>query len=100
MSFCSLHRHDHYSIYDGFGKAKDAVSKAQELQQTALALTNHGNVSGIIEHYLACKEGGIKPILGIEAYIQPSFSPGKKSFHATILIMNDTGYKNLMRLVS
>lgn len=98
--FVNLHRHDTFSLFDGFGTAKQAAAYAKELGQSALGLTNHGNVCGLVEHYHACKDVGIKPILGVEAYFQPRFNPDKRRFHLTILCQDMQGYRNLMRMLS
>jgi len=98
--FVSLHRHDQYSMYDGIGLASRSAKRAAELGQSALALTNHGNVFGLVEHYRACEEVGIKPILGMEAYITWSESKARKLSHITLLVENQKGYENLMRLVT
>ena len=76
-----LHRHDEFSAFDGFGKAADLAMIAKENGLTALGLSNHGNVNGLVEHYLGCKEAGIKPILGCEVYFQPKFNQEKQKYH-------------------
>lgn len=101
--FVHLHRHDQFSLYDGLGKAEQAAKHTANIGQPALALTNHGSVCGLIQHYNACKEVGIKPILGIEGYFVPSLEKSKdkrKSYHLTLLVKSDKGYKNLMQLVT
>ncbi len=103
--FVNLHRHDQFSLFDGYGTAKKAVQYADSIGQEALGIANHGNVSGIIEHYSACKETGIKPILGSEIYFQPKFiQPGQgkktKRYHLTVFVMNLKGYYNLMEMLS
>lgn len=102
MGFCHLHRHDHFSVFDGFGTAKQAARYAADLGQKALALTNHGNVSGLVEHYHACKEVGIHPVLGCEIYFQPKFdpTPGAPRYHLTILCKTTEGYHNLAKMLS
>lgn len=102
MLFVNLHRHDTFSLYDGFGTAKQAAAYAKELGQTALALTNHGNVCGLIEHWAACNDAGIKPILGVEAYFQPEFKPEQdaRRYHLTLWCQTTEGYHNLMRMLS
>ncbi len=98
-----LHRHDEFSSFDGFGKALDLVRIAEKQGITALGIANHGNMNGIIEHWLACKQTGIKPILGIEAYFQPKFNkhdPKPDSFHLCLFASNLQGYKNLNRIMS
>lgn len=100
MSFCNNHRHDQYSTFDGFGTPKNAAKYAKELGQTALGIANHGNVNGIIDHYFACKEVGIKPILGVEAYFQPKFDKEKKNSHLCLYAQNKIGYSNIMKIIS
>lgn len=94
-----LHRHDHFSLFDGFGKAEENAKHAKKLGYTALGLANHGNVSGLIEHYVACKDVGIKPILGVEAYFQPVWNKEKPRYHLCIFVKDIEGYGNLNRLM-
>lgn len=106
MSFVHLHTHSHYSLLDGMSKIPELVARAKELGMPALALTDHGNMYGAIEFYNECKKAEIKPIIGVEAYIaerrmydkEPSLD--SKRYHLTLLARNNTGYKNLMKLVS
>lgn len=63
-----LHRHDEYSTFDGFGKAKDLAEIAKEYGYESLSTTNHGNTNGLIQTYIACKEIDLKAILGVEGY--------------------------------
>lgn len=99
--FVHLHTHNEYSLFDGFGKASDIAKHVAELEQPAVALTNHGNVCGLMQHFNACKSQGIKPILGVEAYFVPDALEKKRNHtHLTLLVKDDEGYKNLMRLVS
>lgn len=98
--WCNLHAHNMWSFYDGYGEAKYHVERAKGLGQTALAVTNHGNCSGWVEHFYACKDAGIKPIMGVEAYFQPRFKPKGKRYHLTLLAMDGTGLHNLMKLTS
>ena len=67
--FVHLHVHSHYSLLDGPSQVGDLVKKAKEFGMTALALTDHGAMYGAIEFYKACKDAGIKPIIGVETYI-------------------------------
>jgi DNA polymerase-3 subunit alpha len=104
--FVHLHTHSHYSLLDGLSKIPELVKRAKELDMPALALTDHGVMYGAIEFYKACKKEGIKPIIGVEAYIAERTLHDKeanidsKRYHLTLLAKNHTGYKNLMRLVS
>jgi DNA polymerase-3 subunit alpha len=104
--FVHLHTHSHYSLLDGLSKVPDLVKRAKELGMPALALTDHGALYGAIEFYNECKKAGIKPIIGVEAYIAERSrfdkEPGidAKRYHLTLLAKNNAGYKNLMKLVS
>ncbi|MDR0608948.1 MAG: DNA polymerase III subunit alpha [Planctomycetaceae bacterium] len=104
--FIHLHCHSHYSLLDGAGKIEDLLKRAKDLEMPALALTDHGNLYGALEFYQKAKEAGIKPIIGFEAYIAPrsrtekSGTAKESNYHLTLLAMNKTGYKNLLRLSS
>ncbi len=106
MKFVHLHTHSHYSLLDGLAKPAELVARAKELGMDALALTDHGNLYGAIEFYQLAKKAGIKPILGVEAYICPrtrfdkAHGADDKSFHLTLLVENKTGWHNLMKLVT
>jgi DNA polymerase III subunit alpha len=98
-----LHRHDEFSTFDGFGKALDLARLAKKKGLTALGIANHGNMNGIVEHWLACKEHDIIPVLGVEAYFQPKFNkkdPKRDSFHLCLFALNLQGYKNLNRIMT
>lgn len=108
MSYVHLHNHTEYSLLDGANKIKKMVAKAVEYKMPALAITDHGNMFGALEFYKACKSAGIKPIIGMEAYMAPGSRKdkktagvaGKTAYHLLILAKNNTGYQNLMRLSS
>lgn len=109
MSFVHLHNHTHYSLLDGANNIKKLVAKAAKLKMPALAITDHGNMFGVLEFYQAAREAGIKPIIGMEAYIAPGSRKDKKgsgrggtksSYHLLLLAKNFTGYRNLMKLSS
>jgi DNA polymerase-3 subunit alpha len=104
--FVHLHVHSHYSLLDGLSQVGDLVKKAKEFGMTALALTDHGAMYGAIEFYKACKDAGIKPIIGVETYIanrtrfDRDAQIDNKRYHLTLLARNTVGYKNLMKAVS
>ena len=105
--FVHLHVHSDFSLLDGAASVKQLVAKAKELGQTALALTDHGNMFGVISFYKACTEQGIKPIIGCEFYVAPESRfekkealNGKRYYHLILLAKNEKGYKNLMLLCS
>ena len=106
MSFVHLHTHSHYSLLDGLAKIDDLVKGAAHLGMTALALTDHGNLYGAVEFYKKAKDNGIKPIIGVEAYLAPgsrhSKKPGidDKRYHLLLLAENNEGYQNLLKLVT
>lgn len=106
MKFTHLHVHSHYSLLDGLGKIDDLVRRAVELGMDSLALTDHGNLYGAIEFYQKCRKAGIKPIIGMEAYIAAgdmhSKNPGvdDKRYHLTILASSTEGYYNLIKLTT
>ncbi len=102
--FVHLHVHSHYSLLDALPKANDLVKTAKARGFSALALTDYGNMYGAIEFYQACEKEGIKPIIGAEVYITLGSrfdkDPNDRFYHLILLALNDTGYRNLMKLVS
>lgn len=94
------HRHDEFSFFDGSGKAIELAQLAKEKGYTALGLTNHGNTSGLIQHYDACKAVGLKPVLGVEAYFLPVYKENKRGFHLCLYAKNLEGYKNINAIQS
>jgi DNA polymerase III subunit alpha len=104
--FIHLHCHSHYSLLDGLPKIDDLVNRAKELGMTSIALTDHGVMYGIIDFYKACKKAGIRPILGVEAYVAPRLHTDKepgvdvKPYHLVLLAKNEAGYKNLLAITS
>ncbi len=109
--FVHLHNHSHYSLLDGLTKIENMVARTKELGMDAIALTDHGNLYGAIEFYQKAKKAEIKPILGVEAYVSPGARTDKTSesvsgngrlpyYHLILLAKNETGWKNLIKLVS
>jgi DNA polymerase-3 subunit alpha len=102
--FVHLHTHSEYSLLDGHARISRLVSRAVELEQPALALTDHGAMYGAVEFYRAAKKKGVKPIIGCEAYFTPesrTVRDGKPNlFHLLLLAKDAEGYRNLMALVS
>ena len=95
-----LHRHSEFSLFDGFGNAQGLAKTAKEIGYTSLGMSEHGTVSGWIKHYQACKEEGIKPILGVECYYQPEFTQDKESYHLCLFAKNYTGYRNINKILT
>jgi len=106
--FVHLHVHSEYSLLDGAAQLEKLVKKARELQFPAIALTDHGNLFGAVDFYLAAQKAGIKPIVGCELYIAPGARTERGSQdggyeganHLTVLVRDLTGYRNLIKLVS
>lgn len=106
--FVHLHCHSHYSLLDGASPVKRLVARAKELGMNALALTDHGNLYGALEFYKACKEAGLNPIVGYEAYIAPGSRFEKEgaarskeaAYHLTLLAQNRAGFRNLVKMAS
>lgn len=105
-NFVHLHLHTEYSLLDGACVIKRLVRRVRELGQTAVAITDHGNMYGVIEFYKACKAENIKPIIGCEVYVAPRTRFDKvhridsSPYHLVLLCKNQTGYQNLIKLVS
>lgn len=104
MSFVHLHTHSHYSFLQALPKIDELVEKAKTEGMPALALTDAGNMHGAIEFYKAATKAGVKPILGVDAYIAPKSryeqERGEKRSRLVLLAENETGYKNLLKLVT
>ncbi len=106
MDFTHLHCHSHYSLLDGLSKPEPLVERVKELKMSAVALTDHGVMYGAVEFYNLCKEAGIKPIIGLEAYVAPRSFKDKEGkldsdyFHLTLLAKNEIGYQNLIKLTT
>nr|WP_308625262.1 DNA polymerase III subunit alpha [uncultured Eisenbergiella sp.] len=107
MAFAHLHVHTEYSLLDGSNKIKEYVKRVKELGMDSAAITDHGVMYGVIDFYRAAKEAGIKPIIGCEVYVAPNSRFDKeltggddRYYHLVLLAENNTGYANLMKIVS
>ena len=108
MGFAHLHVHTEYSLLDGSNKIKECVARVKELGMDSVAITDHGVMFGVIDFYRAAKAAGIKPVLGCEVYVAPGSRFDKETvgngddryYHLVLLAENDTGYHNLMKIVS
>ena len=106
MAFCHLHTHTEYSLLDGEASIKKLVARVKELGMTSCAITDHGTMYGVVDFYRECKAQGIKPVIGCEVYVAPGSRFSKvhgtdnKYSHLILLAENETGYKNLIYLVS
>lgn len=106
MAFVHLHTHSHYSLLDGLAKIDDLIARTKELGMDAVALTDHGNLYGAVEFYKKAKKEGVHPILGVEAYIAPKSRFERKNHttkayhHITLLAQNNTGWQNIIQLVT
>ncbi len=107
MAFAHLHVHTEYSLLDGSNKIKEYVARVTELGMTAAAITDHGVMYGVIDFYRAAREAGINPVIGCEVYVAPGSrfdrerSEGEERYyHLVLLAENNTGYHNLMKIVS
>src|SRR3984893_4622378 len=105
-SFVHLHLHTEYSLLDGAIRMKELMKKAAEFKMPAVAMTDHGNLFGAIEFYQEATHAGVKPIIGCEAYIAPRSHKDRanamreSAYHFTLLAQNETGYHNLVKLLS
>jgi DNA polymerase-3 subunit alpha len=105
MSFCHLHLHSHYSLLDGANRIDDVVRKAAEMNMPAVALTDHGNLFGAVQFHDTAVKAGVKPIIGCEVYVARQGRKNRDgrssaSNHLILLAENQTGYNNLVKLVS
>ena len=105
-SFVHLHLHTEYSLLDGAVRMKELMEKAAGMKMPAVAITDHGNLHGAIEFYQAATDAGVKPIIGVEAYMAPGSikdrpnSQRDAAYHFTLLARDETGYRNLVKLMS
>lgn len=106
-SYVHLHCHSHYSLLDGASRIPELVARTKEQGMNAVALTDHGNLFGAIEFYRECRDAGINPIVGYEAYVSPGKMTerearrrGEAAYHLTLLARNSLGFKNLVKMAS
>ena len=107
MAFCHLHTHTEYSLLDGSNKIKDYIARVKELGMNSAAITDHGNMFGVVEFYKTAKAADINPIIGCEVYVAPDSRFERETshgddryYHLILLAENNTGYNNLMKIVS
>jgi len=106
MSFAHLHVHTEYSLLDGFSNIKKLVKRVKEMNMDSVAITDHGTMFGVIDFYKAAKAEGVKPIIGLEAYMAARGMKDKdskldrSSFHLLLLAENEKGYQNLLKIAS
>ena len=104
--FVHLHVHSEYSLLDGLPHPKDLAARAAELKQTALAITDHGTMFATVDFYDSCKAKGVKPIIGVEAYLakrrmqDKDAKEDRSAYHLLLLAENNVGYQNLLKLIS
>lgn len=107
MQFIHLHNHTHYSLLDGLTKIDELIERVKDEGVPAVAITDHGVMYGVVEFYQKCKQAGIKPIIGLEAYLAPKSRYDKVTksdesnyYHLLLLAKNNKGYKNLIKLTT
>jgi DNA polymerase-3 subunit alpha len=105
-NFVHVHCHSEFSLLDGANRLSPLIKRAAELEMPALAITDHGVMYGVADFYMKCKDYGVKPILGVEAYVSPthhkdrSGKHGQSAYHMVLLARNNEGYKNLLKLTT
>jgi DNA polymerase-3 subunit alpha len=107
MKFTHLHCHTHYSLLDGASRIPELVARVKALGMDSVAITDHGNLYGAVEFYRECKDAGVNPVVGYEAYVAPNKRTerdarkrGDAGYHLTLLAKNRTGFKNLIKMAS
>ncbi|MGM0439468.1 MAG: PHP domain-containing protein, partial [Patescibacteria group bacterium] len=106
MDFTHLHVHTHYSILDGLPKIDELIDHVKENNMDSVAITDHGVLYGAVEFYKKAKDADIKPIIGAEVYVavdkmdQKRPNIDNKSYHLVLLVKNETGYQNLVKLIT
>ena len=104
--FVHLHLHSEYSLLDGACRIKDIPKLAKEAGHDAVAITDHGVMYGVVDFFRACEAEGVKPIIGCEVYVarrsrfDKTHDQDSSSYHLVLLVENETGYRNLIRMVS
>ncbi len=103
--FTHLHTHTEYSMLDGISRIPDLVYQVRDMGMQSLAITDHGNLYGVVDFYSECKEAGIKPIIGCEVYVahrsrHDRNASERSPYHLVLLAQNNAGYRNLMQLVT
>ena len=103
-NFTHLHLHTEYSLLDGFTKIDKLIEKLKELGMNSCAITDHGNMYGVIEFYKKCIDNGIKPIIGCEVYVSENDHniknpQNKRYYHLILLAKNNNCYRNLIKIV-
>src|SRR3989344_8571864 len=105
-NFVHLHVHSEFSLLDGLGRMEDLISYTKELGMDSIALTDHGAMYGTIKFYQRARAAGIKPIIGVETYVakksrfKKNENGTNETYHLLLLAKNNTGYHNLMRLIT
>ena len=107
MAFCHLHTHTEYSLLDGSNKIKDYIARVKELGMNSAAITDHGNMFGVVEFYKTAKAADINPVIGCEVYVAPDSRFERETshgddryYHLILLAENNKGYANLCKIVS
>jgi DNA polymerase III subunit alpha len=106
MTFAHLHVHTEYSLLDGFSNIKKLMQRVKEMEMPAVAITDHGTMFGVIDFYKAANEAGVKPVIGLEAYMAPRGMQDRdpkldrNAYHLLLLAENQTGYINLLKIAS
>ena len=106
MEFAHLHVHTEYSLLDGSSKISEIVKQAKKLGMKSLAITDHGAMYGVVDFYKECVEQGIHPVIGCEVYVadksrfQKDGRADAEYYHLVLLAENQTGYENLIKMVS
>ena len=102
MNYVNLHCHSHFSLRDSYATIEENVARAKELNMTALACTEHGTTTGLVEFYRECQKNGIKAILGVEAYFcsEHFIQDRDLTYHLVLLAKNNTGYHNILKMIS